>query len=59
MDRPGTRFLKKSKMQILTPVMQILTPVFLLFFTKNVKMKINHPKLLFNINFLLLKAKLE
>ena len=28
-------------------------------FFANVKMKINHPKLLFNINFLWLKAKLE
>ena len=59
MDRPGTRFLKKSKMQILTPIMQILATAFLLFFTKNVKMKINHPKLLFNIKFLWLKSKLE
>ena len=51
MDCPGTSFLKKSKMQILTTVMQILTPVFWLFFTKNVKMKINH--------VLWLKTKLE
>ena len=27
-----------------TPKMQILTPIILLFFTKNVKMKINNPK---------------
>ena len=49
MDRPGTHSQKKTKKNT----------YFLLFFTKNVKMKTNHPKTFIQHQFLWEKLKLE
>ena len=52
MDRPGTHCQKKTKNAI-------FNTYFLFFFTKNVKMKTNHPKTFIQHQFLCGKTKIR
>ena len=52
MNQPGTHSQEKTKNAI-------FNTYFLLFFTKNVKMKTNHPKTFIQHQFLWEKLKLE